>query len=276
MISKVKKSWIDIYRENPLQAWENFLESYDELIKRVIQKLVSDYDEIMDLYTTSLEKLKANDYQKLTAYFDKKRNYNFATWIAVVVRNCCMDWFRKNKGRTHLPLCIEEFSPLDKLIFRYIYQKGYSIQETFELVNSQQGNKLSTEELCSRINKIKQTLQQKTRWKLENEWKRFLPTLSTDNSEKGGIHDLPDQNDPDPEENFFQNHTQKVLQKIFKTLPPKQQLIIDLYYFKGMTLEKITHLLKMKNIWQVHRKLHQALNFLQEKLQEEDIDLSDI
>ena len=142
MISKFKNSWIDIHRENPTQAWQNFLESYDKLIKYVIQKLVSDYDEIMELYTTTLEQLKAKDYQKLTTYFEKKRNYNFETWIAVVVRNCCMDWFRKEKGRTRLLKCIEEFAPLDKLIFAYIYQNGYSEQETFEYLNAEHGHNI--------------------------------------------------------------------------------------------------------------------------------------
>lgn len=276
MIAKLNKSWIDIYREDPVKAWQNFIESYDKLIKHVIQKLVRDYDEIMELYATALEQLKAKNYQKLTVYFEKKRNYNFETWIAVVVRNCCMDWFRKEKGRTRLLKCIEELAPLDKVIFKYIYQYGYSQQETFELLNAEHGYDISTEELCSRINQIKLILHQKTRWKLENEWKRFLPAISIDSHEDGNYHELPVQNDPDPEENYFQNHTRKAIQETFKSLPVRDQLIIHLYYYKGLTLEKIARLLKMKNIWQVHRKLHKTLKFLQKELQKKDIDPSDL
>ena len=102
MKSESKKLWINLYKKNKEKGWETFLKQYNQLILSLIRKHVNDYDEAMEVYTFVLEHLKEQNCQKLTAYFQKKRKYNFDAWIVVVSRNCMFDWFRKEKGRKRL------------------------------------------------------------------------------------------------------------------------------------------------------------------------------
>ena len=113
------KSWIDLYRENPIKAWDALLQRHHQLIMAVIKKLVESHDDVMDLYTYTLENLKNDECKKLTTYFQQTRKCNFESWIAVVVRNCCMDWFRKEKGRKRLLKSIKVLPSIDQWIFLY-------------------------------------------------------------------------------------------------------------------------------------------------------------
>ena len=275
-----KQSWIDVYRKDPAEAWQTFLELYENLIRRVIHKLVDDYDERMELYTYSLEQLKENNSRKLLSYFGKKRGYNFETWIAVVVRNCCMDWFRKEQGRKRILKCIEELSLIDQEIFRLLYHQGYSRPESFELLRARHEQEISFEDFCSRADQIEQAIHQKTRWKLSREWIRSLPPLSLDPddtmSTRGVIPDDDSKDDPSPEEQLIQSDSKNALLEAFKTLSPEQRLIVHLHFYRGLTLKQIARVLRMKNIWQVHRRLHKALKQLREEFRKKNIDLSDL
>ena len=161
MDSNPKNSWIDLYQKNPEKTWTTFVQKHTRLILAVIHKQVHDYDEAMEVYTYVLDKLKEKNCTKLNDYYEKSRNYNFEIWIAVVVRNCCIDWIRQQKGRKHLLKCIEELPPLDQCIFHYIYQCRYSYDSVFELLNNKHGIKISFEEMCSHIDQLDDKLQQK-------------------------------------------------------------------------------------------------------------------
>ena len=136
MMFDSKKSWYDHFKDNPEKAWENFLQRYHDLISGVIRKMIRDVDEAMEAYTFTLEKLKEENCRKLCAYFAKSRHYNFETWIAIVVKNCCTDWFRKEKGRKRLLKCIGELPDIDQWIFRYLYWFRYSYDNIFELLKN--------------------------------------------------------------------------------------------------------------------------------------------
>jgi len=275
-----KQSWIDIYQKNPTGAWQSFIELYGNLISRVIHRFADDYDEQMELYTHALEQLKEHNCQKLLTYFGKKRGYNFETWIAVVARNCCMDWFRKEHGRKRLLKCIQELSPLDQEIFHFIYRQGYSQRESYELLKARHGEEISFEHYCSRVEQIEQALHQKTRWKINQDLGRILPSNSlnpddTMNS-KGSIPDPDTQENPSPEEQLIQSDSQNALSEALKILAPEERLIVHLHFYRGLTLKEIVWILRMKNVWRVHRRLHKALKQLREEFRKRGVDLSDL
>lgn len=274
-----KKSWHEHYRGNPEEAWKSFVQQYHSLILGIIRKMIREHDEAMDAYTFALESLKEKNCQKLTTYFLKPRNYNFETWIAIVAKNCCMDWFRKEKGRKRLLKCIEELPDIDQWLFRYIYWQGYSYDMVFELLKNKHGLEISFEEMCARIDQVNNTLQQKTKWKLYQDWFAILPPLSLEDIERTGGAQLTDNTIAQPnlsvEETFQLSDTARVLEEVLHTLPDQEQLIIQLHYYRNLTLEEITRVLKMKNIWQVHRRLVKALKLLRKKLQEIDINPAD-
>ena len=247
------KAWIDLYRQEPEPTWQTFLQQYNRLIMAVIRKLVHDHDDVMELYSHTVEKLKENDCKKLTTYFSKPRKYNFETWIAVVVRNCCMDWFRKEEGRKRLLKCIEDLPPLDQWIFRYLYWHRYSYQVTYELLKSKHGFKISFEEMCSHVDQINETLHHRTGWRILEGWQAILPPLPLESAEKAKeevtIPDFSTEHAPSPEEQLIRSDSEQILQKVLETLSPEQQLIIQLHFYRGLTLKEIARILKMKNLW---------------------------
>jgi len=195
----------------------------------------------------------------------------------VVVRNCCMDWFRKEHGRKRVLKCIEELTLLDQQIFRLRYQQGYSRQESFELIKARHEPQISFEDFCNRIDQIEQTIHQKTRWKLSRELMRSLPSLPF-NPESTVVSKADDdiKADPSPEDLLIQSDDQKFLAEAFKVLSSEERLIIHLHFYRSLTLKEIARVLRMKNVWRVHRRLHKALKLLREEFKKKDIDLSDL
>jgi len=269
-----KNSWIEFHRKDSEKAWDYFINQYDELILGVIHKLVDDYDESMEIYTYVLEQLNSNNCNKLTSYFTESRKYNFETWIAVVTRNCCFDWLRKEKGRKRLLKCIEELPEVDQNIFKHIYWQGHSYEEIFNILNNNHDYKISFEEMVSKIDKIEETLKQKTQWNISRNWSTILPPKPIESVEIGKEKVI--ENNPSPEEQFIKNNPYNILKKSMNNLSPQEQLIIQLHFYKDMSLNKIARILKMKNLWRVRRKLQKILKSLEKNLRKRGIDPSDI
>ena len=81
---------------------------------------------------------------------------------------------------------------------------------------------------------------------------------------------------PNPEQKLITQNTEQILNEILNSLSAQQQLIIRLYYMKGLTLAETARVLKMKNLWQVQRKLKKALKYLRSKLKEKGIGPDDL
>lgn len=80
------------------EAWSAFLDSYSRLILHIARKSCSDRDAAMDRYTYVLEQLRKDDFARLRAYEADDRA-RFSTWLAVVVRRLCTDFYRRKYGR---------------------------------------------------------------------------------------------------------------------------------------------------------------------------------
>ncbi len=264
--------WNQAFRNDPEKAWSNFVQDSNRQIMAVIAKLVRDHDDQMELYTYVLEQFKKDKYKNIMAYFEQPRNYEFETWIVVVTRNCCFDWFR-NKGRSRLFECIKKLPAIEQTIFQCIYQKGYSTELTFQLLKTQHRFEGHYGEMLIRLDKIHDTLNSETRFKLFENRQTLLPLLSFDDVDE---LDHSDRNKPNAEQQLIHQETKGILNEILNTLPHQEKLIIRLHVLKGMTLEQTARILKMKSIWQVHRKLKKALKALKVKLKERGIGPSDL
>lgn len=268
-----KESWTNSYSEDKEAGWKAFLDNYNQLIMHVIKKLVYDPDEAMEIYCFALDRIKADNCRKLFGYYAKSRKYNFETWIAVVVRNCCIDWFRKEKGRKRLLKIVQELPDLDQWIFRYIYWYHYSYELIFELLRNKHSFEISFDEMCTRIDQLNEILQQRTKWKLSQDWIASLTPLSLNDAENTTGSLSPD---PSPEEGLIQSNRAQIIEEVLNSLPTQEQLVIRLHFYRNMTFEEIARVLKMKNIWRVHRKLTKALKLLRKKFHEKGITPSDL
>ena len=264
------------FKTNPEYTWNRFLQQYNQLILAVISKLVQDHDAKMELYTYSLEQLKNKNFEKLVKYFEKHRNYSFEIWIAVVTRNCCMDWFRKAHSRKRLTKCIKDLPGIHQLVFRYLHQYGYSFEITFQLLKSKHGFKKSINEMLSIIKEIDTLIQEKIKWNFRGNYHEVFNVLAQDHLENISPADTHQTNGSNPVQKIIRKDTLHILNDLLLSLSTENQLIIQLYYTKGLTLKRIARILKMKNIWQVQRKLKKALKQLRRMLKNKGIDFSDL
>jgi RNA polymerase sigma factor (sigma-70 family) len=258
MNSPGKKTWIELYREDSESAWGIFLQKYIQLIMAVLSKFAQDHDDRMELYTYCVEQLKKDNLQKIISYFDQQREYAFEVWIAVVTRNCCMDWFRK-RGRPRLLKCIENLQEIDQHIFEYIYRKGYSLEVTYQLLKSKHGYDEPYEAVLERLDSIEDALNRQTKWRILEARQTLLPLLSYDALDVGDARTGPsvtsEEDNPTAEEQVIRSETEQILNEVLLGLPSQERLIIRLHVIKGLTLEQTARILKMKSIWQVHRRL---------------------
>ena len=280
MSSPSEKSWIDSFNKDPEHTWNLFLQKYNDLMTAVIAKLVQDHDVQMELYTYSLEQLKKDNLKKILSYYDQQRAYTFEVWIAGVTRNCCVDWFRK-KGRNRLLKCIENLPELDQHIFKYVYHRGFSLEATYQLIKSKHGYDEPYDNMIDKLNNIEDVLSRESKWRILEARQTLFPLFSYDELDSGdetSILHVTSEKDDDltAEGQMIRTETEQILNEALQSLPTQEKLIIQLHLFKGMTLEQTARILKMRNIWQLHRKLKKALKILKSKLKEKGIGPSDI
>lgn len=273
------KLW-KLWQEDPERAWELFLKKYHTLILSVTQKMARDSDVRMELYTHALTKLNEEQGKRLTSYFAKSRAYNFETWVALVVRKCCLDWFRHEKGRKRTLKCIADLSPVQQQIFQYVYLDRHSYETAYRLLTTNHEYQLSSEEMATHLDEIAETLQKHARTDVFGSRRATLRHLRMDEKELERKVSQDTANPLDsastPEEEFACNDAQKALQEVLASLSPEQQLLIELHYYRDLTLQEIARALNMKNLWRVRWQLQKALKLLRKKLHEKGVGPADL
>lgn len=79
-------------------AWDAFVASHSRLLLHTARSLNHDHDAAMDGYAYVLEALRSDDYRRLRAYTADGRS-KFSTWLVVVARRLCLDFYRSRYGR---------------------------------------------------------------------------------------------------------------------------------------------------------------------------------
>lgn len=83
-------------------AWSRFVNEYSRLLLFVARRNTPDHDAAMDAYTFVLEKLREHELRRLRGYAADGRG-KFTTWLVVVSRRLCMDFYRHRYGRPANP-----------------------------------------------------------------------------------------------------------------------------------------------------------------------------
>ena len=81
--------------------------------------------------------------------------------------------------------------------------------------------------------------------------------------------------DISPDNQVIQSDTETIIKDILSSLPSLEQLIVNIHFYHGKTLEETTRILKQKNVWQVRRKLQKVLNTLKIEMKKRGLDVSD-
>ncbi|MBN2412708.1 sigma-70 family RNA polymerase sigma factor [candidate division KSB1 bacterium] len=278
MFQKAKQNWEKCLKQNPEKGWKHFLECYNDLFMAIIKKYAFDYDAMMDMYTYILEKLKRDNYSRIITYYKSKRQYRFEPWLAVTIRNCCIDWLRKQHGRKRVSGNIKELPLLDQLIYKYKFWFHYSDKTIYEIITTNYEHTITPEEIVSHIDKIT-TLVKKTKSPLiHNNPQIFLINdKDVKPASQGTLSGKEQKLQADqPDSLIISDDIKNIYKKIIAGLTVNENLLLNLYFYRGLTLEQIARILKIKNIWRVHRLLKKLLAKIKRELESYSIDSSDI
>ena len=77
-------------------SWQKFVLKYANFVYRAIGKYCDDYDEKMAVFLHVLEKLRENNFSRLSRFEGKAK---LSTWLTVVSRHLAFDFLRAKYGR---------------------------------------------------------------------------------------------------------------------------------------------------------------------------------
>lgn len=80
-------------------AWDALIGRHSRLLLAVARSLGGGHDDVMDCYAYVLEKLRENDFHRLTAFSADGRT-QFSTWLTIAARRLCVDRHRSRYGRS--------------------------------------------------------------------------------------------------------------------------------------------------------------------------------
>ena len=79
-------------------AWAEFVAEHSRLLIHVARDLFKQHDGAMDAYAFVLERLQEDCCRRLRGFQDDGRS-RFTTWLTVVARRLCLDYYRHRYGR---------------------------------------------------------------------------------------------------------------------------------------------------------------------------------
>jgi len=79
-------------------AWKAFVERHNRIVLHTVHSEAGGYDDAMDRYAYVLEQLRKDDFARLRRFAGDGRS-RLSTWLVVVVRRLCRDFYRMRYGR---------------------------------------------------------------------------------------------------------------------------------------------------------------------------------
>jgi RNA polymerase sigma factor (sigma-70 family) len=132
-------------------AWDLFAERYRRLMLATIRRMISDHDDVMDVFSTVCQALSANEVARLKRYSTRlDQPASVATWLVVVVRNLTVDWLRQRDGRRRLSVPTR-LSPLQQEIYAAVCIAGHSHVEAYEVIRARGNLSLSFSEFLQQV-----------------------------------------------------------------------------------------------------------------------------
>ena len=79
-------------------AWAALVAQHSRLLMHVARSVAAEHDGAMDAYAFVLEQMRSDDFRPLRN-FSAAGAASFTTWLAVVARRMCVDFYRSRYGR---------------------------------------------------------------------------------------------------------------------------------------------------------------------------------
>lgn len=243
-------------------AWIEFVARFAPLIRHVIRTHGAEGDRADECFDHVCDAL-SNDGCRRLLRFRQDGPARFRSWLVVVVANLCVDWRRKERGRSRVPLSVSHLPELDQQVYRCIYLRRMSREQcTRDLAPRFPG---LTDATVAAINaRLFALLTPQQRWQLSI---RNRPLQSIACSAEAG-DDEPAYRiatpDPGPDELAADLEAQCRLRDALSRLPPEQRLLLRLRYEQDLTLAEVARLTGQPDPFRANRHIQAALARLAE------------
>jgi RNA polymerase sigma factor (sigma-70 family) len=84
------------------EAWSRFVVRFSPLLLHTARAVAHEHDRTMDTYAHLLEQLRQDDSRRLRRFVEEP-GARFTTWLVIVARRLCIDFFRQRYGRLQTP-----------------------------------------------------------------------------------------------------------------------------------------------------------------------------
>ena len=253
-------SLVDQFSRDPAAAYSQLLERFTPIILRMIHRFMRDPDEVMEVYTSIAERLRANDYHALRRF---KTNSELTPWLSVVVANACRDRFRKTRTTSMPQSVLDQLDEREQLVFRYYYQYHMPHEDIAETIKSKHRLACSALEVVSAIGKINELLSIKKRWMLLSALHTRKPPLSIDElNDEHGFQPPGDDNPENIEEALRNKEVLDRLNDALSTLGAEDRLMVLLRFEQGMTASEIADVMNIENHKYVYTRLRTIMGRL--------------
>ncbi|MBA5850673.1 FliA/WhiG family RNA polymerase sigma factor [Clostridium sp. cel8] len=216
---------------------EEIVKRYIPLVKYIASRVI-------------IGKTKYIEYEDLVSYgivglidainkFDKSRGMKFSTYASIRIKGSMIDELRKN-------------SPISKGAVDKLNRYNRAV----ETLQKELGREPTTSEICEKLN-----ISTKDIVEVEN-YINYISVVSLENLIFSGEDDIPvmgiieDDKSPSPEKVLEEKEELEYLSKALKLLNEKDNLVLTLYYYEGLTLKKIGNILNVSEsrVCQLHSR----------------------
>lgn len=242
-------------------AWCAFLERYSRLIYHVVRSFDRDPDRSGNCFLFVCEQLSHKDFRRLRK-FEVDGRATFSTWLRAVVRNLCLDWYRKEHGRHRVFASLSRRGVTDQLLFDLVFRRGFSAIEAWEEL-SRRGIELSFAAVEETICDLRRCLSSRQLW-LISSGKAVVQSL--DSEGEGSYVVEPADPAPDPEALTALRETDRHVAAALASLSDSDRLLVRLRYHEGLTLQQVARLVGLKDAQTADRRLRDIIDHLRKEL----------
>jgi RNA polymerase sigma factor (sigma-70 family) len=250
-----------------VDAWQTFVAGYTNLILTALRQVLflEDDDEIYEVYVDLLEDLRDH---KLGQY---EGSASLSTWLVLVARGYGLDHLRSKRGRPRPPVGYERLSEREKLVYRWRFCEGVSLNVVLELLNWG-GDKVGIEDLVGAIQRIEEVIDPRTLTRLDRErvahnaghgsWRELQRVLHmrleyTRRSEDDGDSVTA---------GLETDEMHRRLAAVRETLRPEEREIVDLRFVEGLSAREISKRVGWASTRRVYSVIESALGRLRRGL----------
>jgi RNA polymerase sigma factor (sigma-70 family) len=235
-------------------AWSEFLDLYSGLIMKTACQFEYQQDGSNECFLFVCEKLVDEGFRRLLKYNTSSR-CKFRTWLGTIVFNLCVDWHRREYGRTTLLPAISALPAFDRTVHQLAIEQGMDKETIFQTLQADFPD-LTREILVSSIIRVYTLLTPRQRWQITVRNRR-RKQADKDRGNKQ-LEFLPDPG-IGPEQDAQKQQDLERLKWALNQLPSSQRLILSLRFQEGLSLKKIAELNQLGNTSRAWRQLQAAL-----------------